>query len=224
MRRRLRALTVVADSTDKRRPSEQQLQRPRAWRQRRLIHLRPLPHMLENSLDQRRVLNRLAIYVLAMTVHFIVVNHSLAEEHGKIFRRYGHWVLAASALAGWAMGTTMRFSEITFARLSAVLAGGVVIMSLRAELPADRTVLLFCVTPVDASGIGGSSLCAARRAVHRLQLSEVTQRTAGRSSGASFGRVARRPRCCAMSRSMSAKIALKSGSLRIGARFGSKSR
>ena len=44
------------------------------------------------------------------------------------------------------------------------------------------------------------------------------------SSGASFGRAARRARCCAMSRSMSAKTALNSGSLRIEARLGSKSR
>ena len=44
------------------------------------------------------------------------------------------------------------------------------------------------------------------------------------SSGASFGRAARRARCCAMSRSMSAKTALNSGSLRIEASAGSKSR
>ena len=41
------------------------------------------------------------------------------------------------------------------------------------------------------------------------------------SSGASFGRAARRARCCAMSRSMSAKTALNSGSLRMEERFSS---
>ena len=47
---------------------------------------------------------------------------------------------------------------------------------------------------------------------------------AARSSGASFGRAASAARCFAMSRSMSAKTALNSGSLRIDARLGSKSR
>ena len=44
------------------------------------------------------------------------------------------------------------------------------------------------------------------------------------SSGASFGRAASAARCRAMSRSMSAKMALNSGSLRIESSAGSKSR
>ena len=63
-------------------------------------------------------------------------------------------------------------------------------------------------------GALGSTLC---RRVGHLEASVS-------SSGASFGRAARRARCCAMSRSMSAKTALNSGSLRIEARLGSKSR
>ena len=81
----------------------------------------------------------LAVYTLAMAVHFVVVSHSLAEEHGSLYRRKGHWVLAASVTAGWAIGIVVTFSEATIARLFAVLAGGVVITSLRPELPDDRT-------------------------------------------------------------------------------------
>lgn len=80
----------------------------------------------------------LAVYALAMAIHFIVVNHALAEEHGRLYRRQGHWVLAASVLAGWALGATAPLSEASFARLFALLAGGVVITSLRSELPDDR--------------------------------------------------------------------------------------
>ncbi|HYP71109.1 MAG TPA: hypothetical protein VEP93_09500 [Variovorax sp.] len=80
----------------------------------------------------------LAVYVLAMAVHFVVVNHSLAEEHGKVYRRQGHWILAASVLAGCAFGMAGPLSEATFARMFALLAGGVVMTSLRSELPDDR--------------------------------------------------------------------------------------
>jgi hypothetical protein len=80
----------------------------------------------------------LALYVLAMAIHFLVVNHSLAEEHGELYRRHGRWYLAASVAAGWALGALAPLSEIAFARLFAVLAGGVVITSLRSELPDDR--------------------------------------------------------------------------------------
>ena len=81
----------------------------------------------------------LVVYTLAMAVHFVIVSHSLAEEHGDLYRRHGHWVLAVSVFAGWAIGSLAHFSEATVARLFALLAGGVVITSLRSELPDDRS-------------------------------------------------------------------------------------
>jgi hypothetical protein len=80
----------------------------------------------------------LAVYGLAMALHFLIVDHSLREEHGRVYDHGGHWVLAASVLAGWVAGATTPLSEVVFARLFAVLAGGVVITSLRAELPGER--------------------------------------------------------------------------------------
>jgi hypothetical protein len=96
----------------------------------------------------------LAFYTLAMAVHFVVVNHSLAEEHGTLYRRRGHWVLAASVLAGWALGGTSTLSDVTVARLFALLAGGVVITSLRAELPDDRNGRFwpFCLSSLVFTG------------------------------------------------------------------------
>lgn len=80
----------------------------------------------------------LAVYTAAMAIHFLIVNHSLAEEHGQAYRRGGHWLLAAGVIAGWLAGAVAPMSEVTFARMFAVLAGGVVITSLRAELPDER--------------------------------------------------------------------------------------
>lgn len=81
----------------------------------------------------------LAVYTLAMALHFFVVSHSLAEEHGDLYRERGHWVLTASVLAGWVIGVTVTLSDATFARLFALLAGGVVMTSLQSELPDERT-------------------------------------------------------------------------------------
>ena len=80
----------------------------------------------------------LVVYTAAMGVHFVVVSHSLAEEHGDLYRRHGHWVLAGSVMTGWAAGIATVLSQATIARLFALLAGGVVITSLRSELPDDR--------------------------------------------------------------------------------------
>jgi hypothetical protein len=80
----------------------------------------------------------LAAYGFAMALHFLIVDHSLREQHGRLYDRTGRWVLAASVLVGWMVGATTPFSKVVSARLFAVLAGGVVITSLRAELPGDR--------------------------------------------------------------------------------------
>ena len=85
-----------------------------------------------------RGLFALAVYGLAMALHVLIVDHSLREQHGRVYDRAGRWVLAASVLAGWLVGATTPLSEMMFARLFAVLAGGVVIATLGAELPRER--------------------------------------------------------------------------------------
>ena len=80
----------------------------------------------------------LATYAAAMAIHFVIVNHSLAEEHGEPYGRRGHWWLAGSVVAGCLAGMLLPLSEVAFARLFAILAGGVTMTSLGAELPEDR--------------------------------------------------------------------------------------
>jgi len=92
----------------------------------------------------------LVLYAVAMGLHFLIVNHSLAEAHGAPYRRQGHWWLAASVVAGAVAGVAIPISEVAVARLFALLAGGVVITSLRAELPDHETgrFLPFCLGAV----------------------------------------------------------------------------
>ena len=44
----------------------------------------------------------------------------------------------ASVLLGWFVGTTIEISPATLARLFAVVAGGVVINSIKEELPSEK--------------------------------------------------------------------------------------
>jgi len=77
-------------------------------------------------------------YTMAMAVHFLIVDHGLVEEHGRAYGSRGRWLLTASVIAGWALAVAAPLPEVLVAQLFAVLAGGVVITSLRAELPDDR--------------------------------------------------------------------------------------
>lgn len=80
----------------------------------------------------------LVIYTVAMAVHFLIVDHSLDEQHGRVYRPVARGLLAASVVAGWLIAVVTPLSEAVVARLFAVLAGGVIMTSLRAELPDDR--------------------------------------------------------------------------------------
>ena len=80
----------------------------------------------------------LVAYTFAMAVHFLIVDHALEEEHGRAYQARGRRLLAASVLVGWLIGVATPLSDVVIARLFAILAGGVVITSLRAELPDDR--------------------------------------------------------------------------------------
>jgi hypothetical protein len=85
-----------------------------------------------------RGLLTLVIYTVAMVLHLLVVGHSLSEQHGRLYHERGRWLLAVSVLAGFGVATNTALPEPVFAHLFAVLAGGVVITSLRDELPDDR--------------------------------------------------------------------------------------
>ena len=80
----------------------------------------------------------LSLYTVALAFHFLVVDHSLHAEHGPVYDHAGRWLLAASVLAGWLVGSTTHVSAPVLARLFAFLAGGVVITSVRGELSEDR--------------------------------------------------------------------------------------
>jgi hypothetical protein len=96
----------------------------------------------------------LGVYTFAMAVHFLIIDHSLVEEHGRAYGTRGRWLLAASVLLGWLIGVALPLSEVAVARMFAVLAGGVVITSLRAELPDERTGRFwpFCIGAVLFAG------------------------------------------------------------------------
>jgi hypothetical protein len=79
----------------------------------------------------------LALYTLAMAFHFHLVDHSMREEHGRAYERVGRWILAASVPTGWAVGTSPHMPEALLSRLFALVVGGVVITSMKAELPRE---------------------------------------------------------------------------------------
>ena len=83
-------------------------------------------------------LRGLWLYAIAMSLHFLVNDYSLWEDHKHAYARTGKWILSAAVVCGWIIGTQTKISEAFTAMLFAFLAGGVVLNVLKEELPQER--------------------------------------------------------------------------------------
>jgi hypothetical protein len=79
-----------------------------------------------------------ALYALAMGLHFLSLERSLVEEHAELYHRPGRQILAGAVLAGWACGALFELSQPVILTATGFIAGSVVMNNLIAELPGDR--------------------------------------------------------------------------------------
>lgn len=80
----------------------------------------------------------LLVFSLAMAAHFVVNDFGLREHHQYIYDRVGRWILAASIILGWVLGTGTQINQAAIAILFSFLAGGIILNVLKEELPQER--------------------------------------------------------------------------------------
>jgi zinc transporter ZupT len=81
----------------------------------------------------------LIAYTVAMALHFLVVDYGLRQHHREAYVHVGRWVLAAAVLAGWATGLIGQVPDSVLGLLLGFFAGALVLVSLKEELPAERS-------------------------------------------------------------------------------------
>jgi len=79
----------------------------------------------------------LGLYSAAMALHFLVTDHALIHEHGRPYLSSGRWLLALAVLLGWAVGVVAPLPVGVMVMLFGFIAGGVVINSVKGELPEE---------------------------------------------------------------------------------------
>jgi hypothetical protein len=80
----------------------------------------------------------IALYALAMGLHFFGVDHALQREHGAAYLRVGRFVLAAAALAGWGVAIVTELPRTWIITGLGLISGGVVMNSMVMELPHEK--------------------------------------------------------------------------------------
>jgi len=90
---------------------------------------------------------QLVLYCLAMSLHFLSLDHLFREVHGQAYERSGKWVLVAAVLAGWVFGTFKTVSPVRGPIFLGFISGGLVMNTVLAELPTDKQerFLPFCL-------------------------------------------------------------------------------
>ena len=77
-------------------------------------------------------------YALAMMLHFLVVDRGLRENHGERFHTLGRWLLAAAIPLGFSSSYITPLMHDLTPLLTAFLGGGVILNTLKDEVPDDR--------------------------------------------------------------------------------------
>lgn len=85
----------------------------------------------------------LALFTIAMALHFAVVDYGLEADHREPYRRYGRWIVVAAITSGWALSYVTEVGRATTDGMIAFLAGGIVLNVLKEELPEERQSRFF---------------------------------------------------------------------------------
>lgn len=83
-------------------------------------------------------LGSLAIFSLAMGLHFLTSDFGLRQHHKGRYDHSGRWILAGAVMLGWLLAVLTAVPKLVLALLFAFLAGGVVLNVLKEELPEER--------------------------------------------------------------------------------------
>lgn len=82
--------------------------------------------------------NELALFTIALGVHFIVNDAGLRRHHRAAYDRLGRWLLAAAILAGWGIGQVAQIGEPALGFVVAFIGGGVILNTIKEELPGEQ--------------------------------------------------------------------------------------
>lgn len=79
------------------------------------------------------------LYAVALGLHLLVNDHGLAHHYSSAYHRTGRWVLAATVLAGAAVGTLGAVDAVAVDVAFGVVAGATVLNAIKEELPEARS-------------------------------------------------------------------------------------
>jgi hypothetical protein len=72
---------------------------------------------------------------VAISFHFLALDHALHSEHGERYRNVGRYLLAGAACSGWATAVLLALPPLVLPLLVAFISGAIMMNSMIMELP-----------------------------------------------------------------------------------------
>jgi hypothetical protein len=95
-----------------------------------------MAYLLVDSLE--RTTGSTALYTLAISTHFLSLDHHLREEHGAAYDRAGRFLLAGMSVSGWLVGVLLPLPRGVLALLVAFISGAIIMNNSIMELPSGK--------------------------------------------------------------------------------------
>lgn len=80
----------------------------------------------------------IALFTLAMALHFVVNDYGLHQHHKQYYARAGRWLISAAVIVGGVLSAIAVIPPPLLAMLVAFLTGGIILNVLKEELPEER--------------------------------------------------------------------------------------
>lgn len=83
------------------------------------------------------------LFTIAIAFHFVVIDFSFTDSFRDTYNRTGRWMLSAAILCGAVVGITTHLEHLIVGIAVSVLAGAIILNTIKEELPGERKANFF---------------------------------------------------------------------------------
>ncbi len=80
----------------------------------------------------------MSLIIVALMLHFVVINTRAHEKYRELFGRYMRWPAAGGLITGWVLGIIIDLPDVITVTVFSLIGGMITYIALKSELPQTR--------------------------------------------------------------------------------------
>ena len=82
----------------------------------------------------------LGMFVFAMLLHYLTINHGLRHKYGGLYDRILRWIFVVASMGGWFIASRTNIPYESLALLNSLFAGALIVLTLKEKAPGSNYV------------------------------------------------------------------------------------